>query len=230
VAFLPLKRKAFAMSLTKVVGSRIEPVLAALLFAVSYMVGIFALTTPQFDEPDTVWEAFWADRSHRITEIVAAYALLVSGAALVWFATVLGRRVGSRLLVPSAWAAAVMLWVGGVLLSAVPAAVSISRAPAFSAETARITIDMGAAAVAMYAAPATAFVLAAAAVAARRTHALPGWLVWSAWVVAVVVVLLGDAFFVLPLVPLWAIASGAVLSARRPAVTDVLTRQAAALA
>jgi hypothetical protein len=218
------------MSLTKVVGSRVEPVLAGLLFAVSYMVGIFALTTPQFDEPDAVWVAFWADGSHRITEIVAAYALLVSGAALVWFAAVLGRRVGSRLLVPSAWAAAVMLWVGGVLLSAVPSAMSIAGAPAFSAETSRITLDMGAAAVSMYAAPATAFLLGACAVAARRSRALPTWLVVAAWVVAVLLVGIGTAFFVLPLLPLWAIAAGAVLSARTPATTDVLPAQATALA
>jgi hypothetical protein len=59
VAFLPPKRKAFAMSLTKVVGSRVEPVLAALLFAVSYMVGIFALTMPQLAAPDATWQAFW---------------------------------------------------------------------------------------------------------------------------------------------------------------------------
>jgi hypothetical protein len=218
------------MSLTKVVGSRIEPVLAALLFAVSYMVGIFALTMPQLSAPDAIWQAFWANRSHRITEVVAAYALLVSGAALVWFASVLGRRVGSRLLVPSAWAAAVMLWVGGVLLSAVPAAVSIAGAPPFSAETSRITLDMGAAAVSMYAAPATAFLVAAAAIAARRSRALPTWLVVAAWVVAVLILGIGTAFFVLPLLPLWAIAAGAVLSARTPATTDVLPRQAAALA
>lgn len=214
------------MSLTKVVGSRIEPVLAALLFAVSYMVGIFALTMPQLAAPDATWVAFWADRSHRITEIVAAYALLVSGAALVWFATVLGRRVGSRLLVPSAWAAAVMLWVGGVLLSAVPAAVSIAGAPTFSAETSRITLDMGAAAVSMYAAPATAFLLAASAVAARRSRSLPTWLVVAAWVVAVLILGIGTAFFVLPLLPLWAIAAGAVLASRRPVVVERAARQA----
>ena len=46
------------MSLTKVVGSRVEPVLAALLFAVSYMVGIFALTMPQLAAPDATWQAF----------------------------------------------------------------------------------------------------------------------------------------------------------------------------
>lgn len=214
------------MSRTKIVGSRIEPVLAALLFAVSYMVGIFALTMPQLAAPDATWQAFWADRSHRMTEIVAAYALLVSGAALVWFATVLGRRVGSRLLVPSAWAAAVMLWVGGVLLSAVPAAVSIAGAPAFSAETSRITLDMGAAAVSMYAAPTTAFLLAAAAIAARRSRTLPTWLVVSAWVVAVLIVAIGTGFFVLPLLPLWTIAAGAVLTARRPAVAERSARRA----
>jgi hypothetical protein len=143
-------------------------------------------------------------------------------------AQALGTR--SRLLVPSAWAAAVMLWVGGVLLSAVPAAVSIAGAPAFSAETSRITLDMGAAAVSMYAAPATAFLWAAAAIAARRSRALPSWLVVAAWVVAVLIMGIGTAFFVLPLLPLWAIATGAVLSARRPATTGVLPQQAGALA
>jgi hypothetical protein len=199
------------------------------LFAVSYMVGIFALTMPHLAAPDATWVAFWSDRSHRMTEIVAAYALLVSGAALVWFATVLGRRLGSRLLVPSAWAAAVMLWVGGVLLSAVPAAMSIAGAPAFNAETSRITLDMGAAAVSIYAAPVTAFLLAAAAISARRSRALPTWLVVAAWVVAVVLVGIGTGFFVLPLLPLWAIAAGAVLSARQPAVSGPAP-QAAALA
>jgi uncharacterized membrane protein YbaN (DUF454 family) len=89
---------------------------------------------------------------------------------------------------------------------------------------------MGAAAVSMYAAPATAFLLAACAIAARRSRALPTWLVVAAWVVAVLFVAIGTAFFVLPLLPLWAIAAGAVLSARTPATTDVLPQQAGALA
>jgi hypothetical protein len=48
--------------------------------------------------------------------------------------------------------------------------------------------------------------------------------------VAVLILGIGTAFFVLPLLPLWAIAAGAVLSARTPATTDVLPRQATALA
>jgi hypothetical protein len=122
-----------------------------------------------------------------------------------------------------------MLWVGGVLLSAVPAAMSIAGAPAFSAETSRITLDMGAAAVSIYAAPVTAFLLVAAAISARRSRALPTWLVVAAWVVAVLLVGIGTGFFVLPLLPLWAIAAGAVLSARQPAVSGPAP-QAAALA
>jgi hypothetical protein len=82
----------------------------------------------------------------------------------------------------------------------------------------------------MYAAPATAFLLAAAAIAARRSRALPSWLVVAAWVVAVLIMGIGTAFFVLPLLPLWAIAAGAVLSARRPAMTGAPSQQAAALA
>ena len=60
--------------------SRFQPLAAAILFAVSFMVAVFAVSTPHFNASDTTWLAFWNNRSHRIAEIVAVYASLVAGA------------------------------------------------------------------------------------------------------------------------------------------------------
>ena len=196
-------------------GSRMQPLAAAILFAASFLFGVFALTTPDFNAPDATWVAFWNDRSNRVVEIAAAYALLVAGGALVWFASQLGRHVGSRVVSSAGWAAAVMLWVGAVFLSAVPAAMSISGAPAPGADIDRIVTDMGAAALAMFAVPVAAFAVAAAARAGLRTGSLPRWLCWLGFVVAVLLVTLGGAVFPLPLLPVWAVLTGASVAFRR---------------
>jgi hypothetical protein len=195
--------------------SRVQPLVAAIVFAASFMVAVFAVTTPHFNSADAKWIAFWNTRSHRITEIVAVYATLVAGAALVWFAAQLAQRVANPAIYAAAWASAVMLWVSAVLFSATPAAMSISGSPPPTAELDRITTDMGAAALTWFAVPVAAFLVVAACVSGLRTGVLARWLCWLGLVVAVVVGVGGIAFFPLPLLPLWVLLAGANLALGR---------------
>jgi hypothetical protein len=192
--------------------SRFQPLAAAILFAVSFMVAVFAVTTPHFNAPDTTWIAFWNNRSHRITEIVAVYASLVAGGALVWFAGQLAQRVANRAIYAAGWASALMLWVSAVLFSAAPAAMSISGSPPPSAELDRLATDMGAAALTWFAVPVAAFLIVAACLSGLRTGALRRWLCWLGLVVALVVGVGGVVFFPLPLLALWVLLAGASLS------------------
>jgi hypothetical protein len=195
--------------------SRVQPLAAAILFAVSFMVAVFAVTTPHFNAPDAAWVAFWNTRSHRIAEVVAVYATLVAGAALVWFAAQLAQRVANPVIYAAGWASAVMLWVSAVLFSATPAAMSISGSPPPTAELDRITTDMGAGALTWFAVPVAAFLVVAACVSGLRTGVLARWLCWLGFAVAVVVGIGGIAFFPLPLLPLWVLLVGANLALGR---------------
>ena len=195
--------------------SRFQPLAAAILFAASFMVAVFAVTTPQFNAPDATWVAFWNSRSNRITEVVAVYASLVAGGALVWFAGQLAHRLASRVIYAAGWAFALMLWVSAVLFSAVPAAMSFSGSPPPSAELDRIATDMGAAALTWFAVPVAAFLIVVACLSSLRTGLLPRWLSWLGFVVAVIVGIGGVAFFPLPLLALWVLLAGASLAVGR---------------
>jgi hypothetical protein len=195
-------------------SSRFQPLAAAILFAVSFMVAVFAVSTPHFNAADTTWVAFWNNRSHRIAEIVAVYASLVAGGALVWFAAHLAQRVGKPVIYTAGWASALMLWVSAVLFSAAPAAMSISGSPAPSAELDRLATDMGAAALTWFAVPLAAFLIVVACVTGLRTGALQRSLCWLGLAIAVVVGIGGIAFFPLPLLALWVLLAGTCLSFR----------------
>lgn len=195
--------------------SRLQPLAAATLFAVSFMVAVFAVTTPHFKASDSAWTAFWNNRSHRITEIVAVYASLVAGGALIWFASQLAERVASRVVYAAGWASALMLWMSAVFFSAAPAAMSISGSPAPSAEFDRIVTDMGAAALTWFSVPLASFLIVVACISGLRTGALRRPLCWLGVAVAVVAGVGGIAFFPLPLLALWILLAGASLSFAR---------------
>jgi hypothetical protein len=195
--------------------SRYQPLAAAVLFAVSLSAGLALNTPPDFNAADARWTAFWNVRSHRVSEILAGYALLVAGGALIWFAAQIERRVGSRTVYAAGWGAAGMIWVSSILLAAVPVAKSISGAPSPSADIARITTDMGAAALGMVAAPIMGFLILAACLAARRSHALDRRVVWAGYVLAILGGVGGAAMMPMFFLPLWVLLAGATLAFRR---------------
>jgi hypothetical protein len=192
--------------------SRFQPLAAAILFAVAFMVAVFAVSTPHFGASDTTWVAFWNNRSHRIAEIVAVYASLVAGGALVWFAGQLAQRLANPVIYAAGWASAVMLWVSAVLFSAAPAAMSISGSPPPSAGLDRVATDMGAAALTWFAVPVAAFLIVVACLSGLRAGVLRRWLCWLGLGVAVVVGVGGVAFFPLPLLALWVLLAGVSLT------------------
>lgn len=193
---------------------RYQPLAAAVLFAVSFFVA-FQLkgnNPPNFDASNTAWTAFWNVRSNRVSEIVSSYLLLVAAGALVWFVSVVARRVASRPAVASAWAAAGMIGVSTVLLGAVAVAKSISGAPSPAPGVARLTTDMGADALGMVAAPLIGVAFVALCVAARRSAALPRWVVWSGIALAVLGGAGGVAMVPMLLLPVWPLLAGASLA------------------
>ncbi len=199
--------------------SRYQPLAAAVLFAVLFFAGFALDNPPNFYASDASWTAFWNSRSHRVSEIVAGYALLAAGGALIWFAALIGRRVGSRAVYASGWGAAGMIWVSSVLLAAVPVAKSISGAPSPGADVARMTTDMGADALGMVAAPVVGFLIFAACVAGRRSGALDRRVVWAGFVLAVLGGVGGAAMMPMLLLPLWTLLAGASLAFRRDRAT-----------
>ncbi|MBV9366194.1 MAG: hypothetical protein JO286_17510 [Solirubrobacterales bacterium] len=192
--------------------SRFQPLAAAVLFAVSFMVAFFALSTPHFNASDTTWIAFWNNRTHRITEIVSVYAALVAGGALIWLAAQIARHLARPVIYHASWASAVMLWVSAVLFSAAPAAMAISGSPPPSAEVDRVATDMGAAALTWFAIPVAAFLVIVTSLTALRTGAMPRWLCSLGLVIAVIVGVGGIAYFPLPLLAIWLLLAGASLS------------------
>jgi hypothetical protein len=192
--------------------TRYQPFAAAVAFAASLLVGFQIVQTPDFTASDATWTGFWDVRSHRVSEIVGGYALVAAGAALIWFASVLSRRVGSRAVYAAGWAGAVMLWVSSVFLGAVAVAKSISGAPSPGADVARLMTDMGADALGMIAAPIIGFLIVAACVAARRSEALSRWVVWAGYVLAVLGGVGGVAMMPMLFLPVWILLAGAALT------------------
>jgi hypothetical protein len=192
--------------------TRYQPLVAAVAFAASLVVGFQINQTPDFNASNAAWTGFWDVRSNRVSEIVSGYALLAAGAALIWFASLLSRRVGSRSVYAAGWAGAVMLWVSSVFLGAVAVAKSISGAPSPGADLSRLMTDMGADALGMIAAPIVGFLIVAACVAARRTGALSRWVVWTGYVLAVLGGVGGVAMMPMLFLPVWILLAGASLT------------------
>jgi len=199
---------------------------------------LFALVGPPWppsgDAAAAIWQAHVADQSNRLWLLGAAFAMAVAGILFLSFMSGLGER---GLLARRDWLAAFGNGCGVVFVVciiaassawvSIPAGVQISGEPVPSGDLIRFFNDLGQAFIA-FPAPLCAggFVVALAA-DAKRSSALPRWLVRSGLVVGIGQ-LAGILFFPLLLFPIWTALVSVVLlrsesSGRRASAHQALT-------
>ena len=185
---------------------------------------LYALVGPPWPPPGdataTIWQAHLASQSNRLWLLGAALAATVAG--ILFLAFMSGLREHGIFAQPD-WLGAFAHGCGVIFVvsiiaawaawASIPAGVQISGEPVPSGELIRFFNDLGQAHVAF---PAPLFAggfAIAAAIAAKRTSALPRWLSRSGFIVGVAQ-LAGSLFFPLLLFPIWIALVGVVLLAR----------------
>lgn len=192
----------------------------AVLFVAGFGVGG---QTPNYDQPDQRWVAWFEDSGHRSSQIVGMFLLALAALLLIAFVVVLLRRAiaagGSRNAATIAGVAGTVLagtlMVSAVIRNAVSAAVAFApnNFPVPSADVLR-TFDNAAYGIVLVGGGlAAALLVTAAAQAARGTSVLPGWLVVASYVAAFIL-LFSFQFLPVFLLPLWTIVVGVVMITR----------------
>jgi len=192
--------------------------LAGAVFVPAFAAGMLLVNNPDGNASDARFAAFYGDSGHRGQLIVAGACLCV--AALSWLVFTIGlrERLGEgtpeRIAGGSATLAAALICVGGTLLAAIPAAVSLGNAPLPGADLERVLPIGGYLAICLFGMPATSLTLVAVGTGALREQALPRPLAWSALITSVL--LLGSLeFFPIVALILW-VAAAVIVLARRP--------------
>ena len=202
--------------------SRLAP-WAGIAFAILFVAGFFIHgETPAGDET-AEWEAHWADSGNRTQAIIGMYLMVAALFAFLWFSRGLLRRLvssdnGSQPIASIAYSAST-LFVGGVLV-AVVVATSIAGSVEFGdapvpddADLARQFDQLAFGLLLIPGCLSAGVFIALVSELARRSQALPTWLVWAGFVVAAVQVV--AVFFIpLALIPLWALVTAVVLLLR----------------
>jgi hypothetical protein len=76
-------------------GWRWEP-LTGIAFVVLFVAAVFILPTPNDDDPDKTWLAFYADHTHQVLSVVAAFMFVFAGLCLLAFLTCVWQRIRAR--------------------------------------------------------------------------------------------------------------------------------------
>ncbi len=198
--------------------SRLAP-WAGIAFAVLFVAGFFIHgVTPEGDEVDE-WQTYWDDSGHRTQAIIGAYLMIAGLFAFLWFARdLLGRVGGSQLLSSIAQGASTLfvgiLLIGVLIATAIAGSVEFGDAPV--PEGADLAIQLDQLAFGLLLLPgclSAAVFIGVVSELARRSDALPTWLVWAGYVVAALQ-LLSVLFIPLALIPLWAVVTAIVLLLR----------------
>lgn len=202
--------------------------LSGIGFVVVYVAAsVLLLTGPSVYEDGSLaeYEAGFADGARELPVSLAALILMpVAGALLVWATSHLSSTltagspgsVAGRVARLGAVAMAALLTVGGAASSAAEHLAS-GTGEGFPADApAGYAVDLLGGQVSAVASWGGAVVLVALGIVARRSGGLPGWLVWSGFVVAPLLVV-SWVFFSLPMMVflVWIAVAGAVV--KRPA-------------
>lgn len=196
---------------------------AGIVFAVLFVAG-FLIHGVTPDNDDTAkWQSYWDDSGNRTQAIVGMYLMVASVFAFLWFSRSLLVRLasqdeGSQPLASIAQAASTLF--AGAVLVAVVTATSIAGSVEFGdapvPESADLSIQLDQLAFGILLIPgclSAAVFIAIGSELARRTGALPKWLVWAGYVAAVVL-LASFLFIPLVLIPIWALVTSVVLLLR----------------
>jgi hypothetical protein len=198
--------------------------LAGIAFAVTFVVGmILGRDTPDYDESDAAWTEWFDDGGHRAQQIVSLFLLTIAALAFVVFIVGLVRVVRSQALAVHSAAQvaggaglilAASIAFGGVAINQMSAAIEFGDLPLPSAELLRTAEQLGFGLLLVSGGLFAALTVASVSVAARRTAALPQWLVTAGFVCAVIL-LFGVLFIPMAVLPLWALAVSITVG-RRP--------------
>jgi hypothetical protein len=164
-------------------------------------------------------QTYWDDSDNRTQAIIGMYLMIAGLFAFFWFSRDLLARVGDHQLLRSIGQGASTLMVGTMLIAVVVGttiAGSVEFGDANVPEGADLAIQLDQLAIGLLLVPgclSAAVYIAVVSELARRSNALPTWLVWAGYVVAVVL-LVSFLFFPLALIPLWALVTAIVLLLR----------------
>jgi hypothetical protein len=191
---------------------------AGFVFVLTFVAALLVVNNPDSDASAATFVRYYRDGGNRAHLLVTAALLGV--AALAWLAFAAGLRerladgAGSRLAAVGSAVTAALLCVCGVLVAAIPAAMTFSSAPAPGPDAARYLPLGGYLALAAFAMPAAGLTVTAVCVGALRQDVLPRPLAWAG-VAAAVVLLASVLFFPMTALVLWVLAACLVL-VRRP--------------
>jgi hypothetical protein len=176
-------------------GSRLGPV-AAVLFVALWIAATFVSRTPDGSKGVNEAAAYYTDSTKSVMMVVAAYLFVIAALVFLGFLVCLRGRLAeaeggdgplTTLGFTSGAIAAAMMLVGTFALVAVPGGVEFGGLDApTNGEVTLFIQQMGWGAIlvgAMFPAALTIFVTS---IIARRTGALPGWIVWLGFVAAIV--------------------------------------------
>jgi len=177
---------------------------------------------------DQKWLHYLSSSSHRTQHVIGAYALIVAGIAFVWFCNGLRSRIdgmggtsvaGRTIAGLSAFGAAAL--GGAAMMSAdIPGSVGIGGDPMpTNGDVAREIGNLVFPFIYVVFALVSAALIATVIITAKRTGALPSWLVYTGWL-AVLGALFAVIFLPMLLVALWYLALAIACLARPDATAD----------
>lgn len=207
---------------------RVSGILFAAL-SVAGLVLLFNLPFGGHGRSDETVRSFYEDAGNRTRVVIAAYALAFAGLAFIVFLTDLYGMLRSVEAPPGRLSLAVLaagiafvalLFAGAAALGAVASGMSLGGEPGTLGDTgvARFLAAFGLVLLLLYGGLAAAFMVSAVSLLGRKAKALPGWLVWGGFAVALVL-LAGAAFMPIFVLPLWVVAVSLARLRRRETAT-----------
>jgi hypothetical protein len=185
-------------------------------FAGMFFTNMLLTNTPDIDKTNAQAVDFFTVAANRTQAIVAFYVLVAAAACLIGVLVTLlppARARGRDGVVSAAWtcgSAFIGLYLAGgaaFLLPTATVALNFAHGP-IDPVFARTMSTWGDGLLLIAAPVALAACLAFSCRAAHTTGAMPGWLVYSGYAVAVCLLLAGWTWFPLPLTVLWALIAG----------------------
>ena len=190
------------------------------------MAGLALLDLPGHDDDDARLTEFYSDSGNRLRVFFGAYCLALAGIGLLGLGSVLASRaekVGAsvtlaRFMLVTAAAAGVLLIASGAAQSPTYAG-SISAFDEPESQLTRATIPHIGYSLLLFSLLCASGFIAAVSLAVRSTAMLPGWVAWSGFAAAA---LLLFSFIFMPIValPAWTIAVSVALWRARPLASE----------
>jgi hypothetical protein len=204
---------------------------AGIAFAISFVVSILLIQTPDTEAPVSEWTEYFQDSGNRALAIVSAYAMVLAALTFLYFIWALTAQLRavdgdgtdwSTLAVASAVGLVTLMLASGAAMATVPAGVEFGDVPVPDGEFARQLEQLGFGLLLLGGMVLAGVCIAAVSMGALLTGMLPRWLAIAGFVVAVVVGLGGVFFVPMILLVLWALVVG-IFMLRPPSLAPTFT-------